>query len=76
MRAFLLICAAILFIGVANLPIGYYTFLRIAITIGTVVVCISEWGKPSKSWLIAFGAIAILFNPIIPIYLNNKGFCS
>ena len=23
-------------------------------------------------WVITFGLIAILFNPIIPIYLNNK----
>lgn len=38
MRTLLLICAAILFIGVANLPIEYYTFLRIAITIGAIIV--------------------------------------
>ncbi|MDU1905995.1 MAG: DUF6804 family protein [Dysgonomonas sp.] len=72
MKPLLCICAVILFIGVADLPIGYYTFLRIVISIGAGIVCYQEWENPSKNWLIIFGAILILFNPVMPVYLNNK----
>lgn len=73
MKPLLFICAAMLFIGVANLPIGYYTFLRIVVSIGAGIVCYQEWNNPSKNWLIVFGVILVLFNPISPVYLNNKG---
>ncbi len=74
MRYFLIICAALLLLGIVNLPIGYYTFLRIVVTIGAVLVSISEYqeNKEISVWLIAFVLIAIIFNPIIPIYFNNK----
>ena len=72
MKAGLFICALLLFIAVANLPIGYYTFLRIAITIGAISYIISEFVKGFNFWLIGFVLIAILFNPLLPIYLNDK----
>lgn len=73
MKTLLFICAALLFIGVVSLPISYYTFLRIAVSIGAGIICYQEWNNPSKSWFIVFGIIFVLFNPIIPIYLRNKG---
>jgi len=72
MRVLLLICAGVLLLGVANLPIGYYTLLRIIVTIGSVSVIVTEFRKGLNFWNIAFGLIAIVFNPIIPIYLNDK----
>ena len=66
----LLICAGLLFIAIADLPIGFYTFLRIIVTIGAVGAIISE--NELNFWVIIFGIIAILFNPLIPIYLNDK----
>ena len=72
MRVILLICAGVLLLGVANLPIGYYTLLRIIVTIGSISVIVTEFRKGLNFWNIVFGFIAILFNPIIPIYLNDK----
>ena len=66
----MLICAGLLFLAIVKLPIGYYTFLRIVVTIGAVAVVIDE--NEINFWTIIFGIIAILFNPILPIYLNNK----
>ncbi|MCL6296274.1 DUF6804 family protein [Jejuia spongiicola] len=65
-----IICALLLFIAVLKLPIEYYTFLRIAIFIGALLVIISLSKK--IIWVIVFGIITILFNPIIPIYLYFK----
>lgn len=72
MRALLLICAGLLFLAIANLPIGYYTFLRIVVTIGAGLAALHEYENKINFWVLAFGLIAILFNPFIPIYLNEK----
>ena len=72
MKTLLLISAGLLFIGLLDLPIGYYTFLRIVVTIGSVAVVVAEYEKGFNFWVIAFGIIAIIFNPLIPIYLNDK----
>ncbi len=72
MKTLLLICAGLLFVGLIDLPIGYYTLLRIVVTIGSVAVVITEFENGLNIWVITFGLIAILFNPLIPIYLNDK----
>ena len=72
MKALLLFCSGLLFVGLIDLPIGYYTLLRIVITIGSITVVVTEFKNGLSFWVITFGLIAILFNPLIPIYLNNK----
>jgi hypothetical protein len=67
-----LICAAFLLIALFYLPIGYYTFLRIIVTIGAIVIIVKELENGFNFWVISFGIIAILFNPLIPIYLNKE----
>ncbi|NVK53839.1 MAG: hypothetical protein HWD85_12960 [Flavobacteriaceae bacterium] len=72
MRTLLIICMGILLLALIDLPIGYYTFLRIVVTIGAVAVVVTEFQNGFNFWVIAFGIIAILFNPLIPIYLGEK----
>ena len=72
MKTLLLICAGLLFLGVADLPIGYYTFLRIVVIIGSIAVIVNELKNGLNFWAIAFILIAVLFNPIIPVYFNDK----
>ena len=66
-----LVACGFLFLAIANLPYGYYRFLRITITVISGINIYFEVEKENKSNLIIFLAIAILFNPIIPIYLNK-----
>jgi hypothetical protein len=72
MKTLLLICAGLLFIGLVDLPIGFYTLLRIVVTIGSVAVVVTEFENGLSFWIITFGLIGILFNPLIPVYLNDK----
>jgi len=72
MKALSLICAGLLFFALINLPIGYYTILRIVVTIGAAAIVIKEFENGINIWVIVFGLIVIVFNPIIPIYLHNK----
>ncbi len=72
MKRLLLLCVSLLLIGITPLPIGYYTILRLVVSITALIVIYKEAQKALTLWLIVFGIIAILFNPIIPVCLNNK----
>lgn len=72
MKGLLIVCAVLLFLGITDLPIGFYTFLRIVVTIGAVAVVFTEFDNRLNIWVIMFGIMAIIFNPIIPVYLNDK----
>ena len=65
------IAAAIIAIGAFPLPYGYYTLLRI---VACIVFGLLSYGAFIKSNII-LGAIAalfaIVFNPIIPVYLSK-----
>lgn len=69
--------ALILLIAVWRLPYGYYTFTRI-MTCG-VAVLIAVAGMQERAvvqiWSILLLAIAVLFNPFIPIHLNRAVWC-
>ena len=72
MKTLYIACCIIL--GIALLPIagGFYTLVRIAITIGAVIAAFQNSSNGIYIWSIMFGIVAILFNPIIPVYLHDK----
>ena len=68
MRYLLYICAGLLLIAIAELSYDYYTFLRLVVTIGAVLVVYNEYSRQLNFWVISFGIIAfylILFFPYI-----------
>ena len=72
MKGLLFLCSCLLFIGLLNLPTGFYTFLRIIVTIGAIAVLIKESEKGLNFWILIFVVIIIIFNPLVPVYLNDK----
>lgn len=72
MRTLSIICSLLLIIAAFKLPIGYYSIIRIIIPIGSISLIMDESKKKINIWVFAFAVATILFNPIIPIYLNNK----
>ena len=44
----------------------------VIVSASAVGVIINEFKNGINFWVIAFGIVAILFNPIIPIYIHNK----
>jgi len=68
-----IVCACLLFIAVLKLPIAYYTFLRVIVCIGALLVIVAQKER-RVLWTVVFAIIAILFNPIVPIYLYIKAF--
>ncbi len=65
---------AILFLlgALANNPYVYYQFLRWLILVIGAYSAYSAYKLGKKAWTWIFGAIAILFNPIIPFYLQRN----
>lgn len=63
-------CALLLFIAVLNVSREYYWPLRIVVFVGALLVIVKN--KKHLHWILLFGVIAILFNPIFPIYLYKK----
>ena len=72
MKPFLTFCALCCFIGIFRLPIEYYTFLRILISIGALLVLYNTLSFKQHYFSIIFLIILILFNPVFPFYLYRK----
>lgn len=67
-----LIAAGMLIFAIIDLPYGYYIFLRIIICILSCFTAYVALVSDKKPWIWIFGVIAVLFNPIIPIYLDKE----
>jgi hypothetical protein len=72
MKTLTFMCGGCLLLAIMDLPIGYYTFLRILVTIGAVALVVTEYDQGITRWVILFGIVAILFNPLLPVYLLDK----
>jgi hypothetical protein len=54
-----------------RLPYGYYTFLRIVVCIASIYTALRlfDWDYKWQTWV--FVAVAVLFNPLIPVHLGR-----
>ncbi len=66
--------SAFLFIALIDrLPYGYFTFLRFVVFAVGAYLAYTVYEENKQSlWIWAFGGIAVLFNPFIPIYLQRS----
>ena len=61
-----------LFGAIAEWPYGYYTLLRWITCTASILVAFQAFEKNTDWAKIAFIIIAILFNPLAPIYLSRS----
>lgn len=72
-QAILLTAAVLLFLATLaalSLPYGFFTFLRIVVC--GVAICVAIQVRDSVVALIGLLIVAILFNPLVPIYLPQQ----
>jgi hypothetical protein len=71
-KALFTFCALCCFAAVLPLPISYYTFLRI-IVFTAAAITVYHFGRQKEfKWVVVFGIVLILFNPIIPVHFYLK----
>ncbi|AVR47059.1 hypothetical protein C7S20_18400 [Christiangramia fulva] len=62
-----------LFLSVFPFPIGYYTWLRLVITFSSGMLCFYHYKNDDYTMMSILGIVALLFNPVYPVYLGKKG---
>lgn len=69
-----IISIALLLIGLADLPSGYYTVVRFVVCFVSCLSCYLCYRSDDKIGIatILFAILAVIFNPIIPVYLYDK----
>jgi hypothetical protein len=55
-----------------SLPYGFYSFLRVIICLSAGVGFIRARASRQANWLWIYGALAILYNPVLPVHLALK----
>ena len=53
-------------------PYSYYILLRWIISIVSIYIAYDFYNSKLQAWVLIFGALAILFNPLAPIYLSKQ----
>lgn len=71
---FILLAGALLLLAIPSglWPYFYYQILRWVITIVALYSAYSSYKTKNTKWTIIMGAVAVLFNPIAPIYFDKN----
>lgn len=63
----------LLFVAVAPMPYGFYTFVKIIVCGCAGVICYQLWKAGDRgAWLWVWGMVAILFNPVAEIHMTKE----
>ena len=71
-KYFIILTIFMLFGAIAEWPYGYYTLLRWITCIASILVTLQAFEKNIEWAKVVFIVIAILFNPLAPIYLSRS----
>lgn len=72
-KSLFLVNSIVLFVACLPMPYGFYPFIRTVVCLISILIIYNYLHK-NKSFdqIIILGLIVILFNPLFPIFLNNK----
>jgi hypothetical protein len=67
-----IILAILMFICLADVPYGYFQFVRFAAFVGFGILAIAASNEGNQTEMIIFGALALLFQPFFKIALGRE----
>jgi hypothetical protein len=67
-----IILAILFFICLAELPYGFYQFVRFAALVGFVILAYKANDKENKTEMIIYICLSVLFQPLIKISLGRE----
>lgn len=59
-------------LGVLSMPYGYYTLLRCVLCLAAALGFAAARRRDDQPWRWAYGAHAVLYNPVLPVHLGAK----
>ena len=64
----------LLFFALFPWPYGYYILLRLVVFVVSVFIAYEQWKLDDaiSGWVVAFGLIALLYNPLITVHLTRE----
>jgi len=65
------VLAILLFLCLIDMPYGFYQFVRFAAMIGFGILAYQSYNQGTQVEMIAFGSLALLFQPLIKIALGR-----
>lgn len=66
----------LMLLGMVGLESGFYTTLRVVVCLTAVVGFVAARRTGAESWAWVFGVIAVVYNPLVPVYLHSRGLWS
>ena len=72
-RLFWIAPIVVMGIGVLPMPYGYYNILRLVVCVSAIFMTVRATKTPNGQlamWL--FTGLALLYNPVLPVHLNEK----
>ena len=66
--------AILLVVALLPWPYGYYQLLRLAVCVVSAWIAYEQWKHDDafSGWVVAFGGVALLYNPVMPIHLSRE----
>ena len=66
------VVSILLLVAILDMPSEYYEFLRVSVFSVSAFVAYKNYEAKDNAMAVAFVIVAVLFNPIYPIYLDNE----
>lgn len=63
----------LMLLGLAGMDSAFYTLLRVVVCLTAVVGFVAARRTGAESWVWVFGVIAVVYNPLVPLYLHSRG---
>lgn len=67
-----IVLSILFFLCLVDMPYGYYQFVRFAAMVGFGILAFQSTESENKSFLIIYGALALLFQPFFKIALGRE----
>lgn len=59
-------------LALLDMPYGYYQLLRLVVLVAAAFLAFEGWRRGSHLAVIAFGLLALIYNPIAPLHLKRE----
>ena len=71
-RLYFVVPAAMALLALLDMPYGYYQLLRLVVAAASAFIAVAAWQRGAHVAVIAFGLLALIYNPIAPLHLKRE----